>query len=147
MCGWHLYLDSTALLCLCICTEEKMRHLRLRGVTQLAQVPRSSQWQGWIQAQKHLEQPQGFHHDATVLLNWCHWVLTQERGYCPRHSLIKAETAGCLKSFTEFSSKFIYNLINFIVLFQIFYFPVYKNGVKFTEKVTETQFTEWFCYL
>ena len=35
-------------VCLCICIEEKMRHLRLRGVIQLAQVPRSSQWQGWI---------------------------------------------------------------------------------------------------
>ena len=79
------------------------------------------------------------HHSASQLVSL---VLAQERGYCPRHLLLKAGTAGCLKSFTEFSSKYIYNLINFIVLFQIFYFPVYKNRVKFTEKGTETQFTE-----
>lgn len=83
---------------------------------------------GLDQARKHLEQLQGFHHDTTVLLNRCHWVLAQETGYCPRHSLLKAGTAGFLKSFTEFFSKCIYNLINFSLISIFFYFPVYKKS-------------------
>lgn len=57
-----------------------MRHLRLRGVIQLASSSQAKSVAGLIQAQKHLEQPQGFHHDTTVLLNWCHWLWHREQG-------------------------------------------------------------------
>lgn len=61
--------------------------------------------------------------------------------------LLKAGNAGYLKSFSEFPSKYIYNLMSFYSLIFKLYFPAHKNKVQPIEKGNKTQYKECFCYL